>query len=112
MADKRHAKTNSGSFLKTLWEAGTDFAKGARPLLRNFGNKFDERLNVYAKAVEKRLIFLTLGAFTLFTSALFLVLGVVFILIDYCSVPRGVVFLCGGLLGMIVFMFFAQMIKN
>jgi len=99
------------SLLKTLWHMCVVLVSGAKPLVYQLRESLDEQLDLYARVIEKRLIILALCGFALFLSVFSLGLGFIFVAIDYGGFPRGIVFLCGGILGLGAFGFLVRLIK-
>lgn len=60
--------------------------------------KFNKKFKIWILKVSVLIL-------SVFMSIALLVLGLLFIVIDQGGIPRGVVFACGGLLGLMVLMF-------
>ena len=56
----------------------------------------------YKKDFQEWLTRTTLNVLSFFLSMVFVIIGLFFIAIDYGHLPRGLVFVCGGLLGFLV----------
>jgi len=59
-------------------------------------------LEKYKREFQHWLTQTTLNVLSFFMSMVCVVIGLFFIAIDYGHVPRGIVFICGGLLGFLV----------
>lgn len=83
----------------SLWETALRALKSIGSLEARAERSFGK----YRKALQRWLVKIVVTGLSLFMSLAFLVLGLFFIAIDYGAIPRGVVFTCGGLLGLLVF---------
>jgi hypothetical protein len=59
-------------------------------------------LDRHKKVFQAWMVRTAVTGLSIFMCLAFLVLGVFFVAIDYGGVPRGVVFICGGLLGLLL----------
>jgi len=69
-------------------------------------------LEKYKKEFQNWLTKTTLNVLSFFMSMVLVVIGLLFIAIDYGHVPRGVVFICGGLLGFLVLRLLTPVTKS
>lgn len=67
-----------------------------------FEGRVEKSLEKYKKAFQSWIVKAVVTGLSIFISLVFLVLGLFFIAMDYGGVPRGVVFTCGGLLGLLI----------
>jgi hypothetical protein len=92
-------KKNDGtSTLSGFWES-------ARVALKSVGSiqdRLEKSLGKYKNAFERWLVKTAVMGLSVFMCLAFLILGLFFIAIDYGGIPRGVVFVGGGLLGLVV----------
>jgi hypothetical protein len=102
MAKASHSKEAAPSLLKKLWDTASMVFSGAKPLVHQLMEGVDGQLDRYVEIIEKRLIALALRGLALLASVLFLGFGVVFTLMDYGGVPRGIACLGCGCLGLMV----------
>lgn len=91
-------KADEGSTMGNLWS----MAVGTLKSIVSFEDRVKKQLEIYKSAFQKWLMRSALMVLSIFMSLVFLILGVFFVAIDYGGVPRGVVFICGGLLGFLV----------
>lgn len=59
-------------------------------------------LEAFKKGLRSWLVGTAVLGLSVFASLIFLILGLFFLAIDQGGVPRGVVFTCGGLIGLLV----------
>ena len=91
-------KKEEGSLFNRLWQTGFHALKNLAVL----EEQAEQKLEKYKVEFQRWLGRTALRVLSLFMSLVFLVLGLIFIAIDYGHVPRGIVFVCGGLLGFLV----------
>jgi hypothetical protein len=91
-------KSEAASVLGGLW----DFVLGAFKALGAIENRLEKSLEKHKKAFQGWLVKVIVTGLSVFMSLAFLILGLFFIAIDYGEIPRGVVFNCGGLFGLLV----------
>jgi len=102
-------KTEEGSFFGGLWELAVS-------AFRNFGSiedRVEKTLKKHKGAFQWWMVKTFVMGLSVFMSLSLLTLGLLFIAMDYGGIPRGVVFTCGGLLGLLIFgLWFYQQNKN
>lgn len=91
-------KKEEGSLFNQLWGMGF---KTLQNVLR-LEERAEQTLEKYKTEFQRWLAQTTLAVLSFFMSMVFVVLGVFFTAIDYGHIPRGMVFICGGLLGFLV----------
>jgi hypothetical protein len=91
-------KTEDGSLFNQL--GGMGF-KALKNILR-LGERAEHSLEKYKKEFQRWLTRTTLSVLSFFMCMVFLALGLFFIAMDYGHLPRGIVFLGGGLLGFLI----------
>src|SRR5579859_3239832 len=101
MAKTLPSKEDGHSLLKTLWEIGTVLISGVKPLIHQLREGLEGQLDHYVGLLEKRMVVLALQGFALFSSLILIGLGLLFMVIDYGGVPRGLACLGGGLMGFV-----------
>lgn len=99
------------SLLKTLWQMGALIINGATPLVHQLREGLDGQLDHYARLIEKRLVILAVRGSAFFLSVLFIGFGVLFIVIDYGGVSRGIACLGGGIFGLVLLVISIQLTK-
>lgn len=77
----------------------------------SFEERAGKSIEKYKCAFQKQLMKLSLMGLSTLMSLAFLIIGLFFIAVDYGHVPRGVVFICGGLLGFLVLRLLARSMK-
>jgi hypothetical protein len=111
MAKTVKSKNSDPSFLKTLWHMASTLIGGVKPIVDQLQEDLEKRLDDYAKVIEKRLMVLTLRSCAIFMSFAYFGLGLLFVLIDYGGVPRGIACFCCGLLSLVILLISLQFIK-
>jgi hypothetical protein len=91
-------KADETSVLNGFWES----AIGALKSLGSIQTRAEKSLEKYRNALQRWFIKTAVLGLSVFMSLAFLILGLFFVAIDYGGVPRGIVFIGGGLLGMVV----------
>jgi hypothetical protein len=91
-------KKEEASTLGGFWES----ARGALKSVGSIQESVEKSLGKYKNALERWLVKTAVMGLSVFMCLAFLILGVFFIAIDYGGVPRGIVFVGGGLLGLVV----------
>jgi hypothetical protein len=91
-------KEEESSILSTLW----NLALGALKNLGFLENLVEKSLKKYKGDLQGWAVKTVVLGLSIFTSLAFLILGLFFMAIDFGGIPRGVVFVCGGLLGLLV----------
>jgi hypothetical protein len=79
-----------------------DMAPGVLKNIRSIQNLAKKSLEKHKRIFQEWLVKVAVMAFSVFMCLTFLILGLFFIAIDYGGIPRGIVFVCGGLLGLLV----------
>jgi small neutral amino acid transporter SnatA (MarC family) len=77
---------------------------GLQPLLETFLRQMEDRVEAW----ERRALALAAAYLGIFAGSFFFVLGVFFLLVDYCGLPRGVVFTAGGFLIVLISFVYLQ----
>jgi hypothetical protein len=111
MAKTVEPKNSDPSFLKTLWHMASTLIGGVKPIVDQLQDDLEKRLDHYAKAIEKRLIVLMLRGCAFFMSFAYFGIGLLFVLVDYGGVPRGIACFCCGLLSLVILLISLQFIK-
>jgi hypothetical protein len=91
-------KTGEVPIFRNLWEL-------ALGTIKNFGSlesRAEKSLGRHKRVFQRWVMKITVMGLSIFMSLAFLVIGLFFIAMDYGGIPRGVVFTCGGLLGLLV----------
>lgn len=91
-------KTEEISIFGHLWELILWTLKNIGSLEDRAKRSFEKHKTAFQNWMLKTIV---LGL-SIFMSLAFLVLGLSFIAIDYGGIPRGIVFTCGGLSGLLV----------
>jgi hypothetical protein len=91
-------KTDKASDLSGFWESALGALKSVGSLRARAEKSFEKYKNTFERWIVRTAVM----GLSVFMSLAFLVLGLFFIAIDYGGIPRGVVFTCGGLLGLLV----------
>jgi hypothetical protein len=81
-----------------LWEMALAALKG----VGSIESRVEKSLEKYKKMFEGWVVKTVVMGLSIFMSLVFLILGLFFVVIDYGGVPRGIVFIGGGLLGLLV----------
>ena len=89
---------SEGSIFHGLW----NFILGALKAVGSIEARMEKSLERHKQAVQRWLVKVIVMGLSVFMSLAFLVLGVFFVAIDYGGIPRGIVFICGGLLGLVI----------
>ena len=84
--------------LNRLWAMALVALKG----VGSIEGRVEKSLEKYKKPFEGWVVKTVVMGLSIFMSLAFLILGLFFVVIDYGGVPRGVVFIGGGLLGLLV----------
>ena len=100
-------KREEGSILNQIWQVGSNAVKN----ILNFEDRTAQTLEKLKKTIQEWIVQSALKALSLFASLLFLILGVFFLAIDFGHIPRGIVFIGGGLLGFLILRFFTPATK-
>jgi hypothetical protein len=77
---------------------------GLQPVVETFLRQMEDRVEQW----ERRILALAVAYLGIFAGLFFLVLGIFFLLVDYCGVPRGVVFTAGGFLIVLISFVYLQ----
>ncbi len=100
-------KETNPSFFKDLPRWILWASNGFQPLFRHLREDLEERIDRYARQVQKRLLWLALCGATLLLCVFLAGFGILFILIDFFTLPRGIACLCCALLaGLFLALFF------
>ncbi len=91
-------KSQEASALGHLWDLALWVLKSISPI----ASRAEKSLEKYKSASQKWVVKVVVRGFLNLLSLAFLILGLFFIAIDYGGIPRGIVFACGGLLGLLI----------
>jgi len=91
-------RKEEGSLFNQLWGMGFKTLKN----IVHLGERAEHSLEKYKKEFQQWLTRTTLSVLSFFMCMVFLALGLFFIAMDYGHLPRGIVFMGGGLLGFCV----------
>ncbi len=91
-------KAEETSIFSRLWAVGVGALKG----VVSIEDQVEKSLQKHKRPFEGWVVKTVVMGLSIFMSLAFLILGVFFVAIDYGGVPRGVVFIFGGLLGLLV----------
>jgi hypothetical protein len=100
-------KAEEVSLLSHLWGSALGALKNAGAIQ----DRVDRSLEKYKRSFQKSMVEVAVMGLSIFMCVAFLVLGLFFIVIDYGGIPRGIVFVCGGLLGFLVLRLMASAAK-
>ena len=93
-------KKNEPSFLRSLFTGVTTLVGGVGPAVHRLKEEFEEGLDRYAQAIEERLTRLVFRSLILSTTVFSMAFGLLFILMDFGGVNRGIACLCCGFAGL------------
>lgn len=91
-------KTSEVSALGQVWDLALWAVKSISPI----ASRAEKALEKYKSASQKWVFKVVFRGFLNLLSLTFLILGLFFIAIDYGGIPRGIVFACGGILGLLI----------
>jgi hypothetical protein len=91
-------KIEEVSILSHLWASTLDALKSVGVIQ----DRVDRSLEKYKRSFQKSMVEVAVMGLSIFMCVAFLVLGLFFIVIDYGGIPRGIVFVGGGLVGFLV----------
>ncbi len=102
MAKTESASKKTESFLSGWVDKA--WKLGLQPVLETFLRQMEDRVERW----ERRVLTLAVAYLGIFAGLFFLVLGIFFLLVDYCGLPRGVVFAAGGFLIVLISFVYLQ----
>ncbi len=111
MDTEAEAKGSDPSYLKEISKWILWALSGFKPMLRNIRVDIELHIDRYVRFIEKRLMWLMFFFSTIFLCVFLTLFGLLFMLIDYCSLNRGIACLSCGLFTALLLVLLLKMAK-